>query len=65
MPSASKLALNMTFERIVCHQDVVFVVCVTPQDVTPILLLAGHHVWPESVLNVEFPIKNARVKPVI
>jgi len=43
------------------------VICVTPQDVTPILLLAGHHLysWPESVLNVEFPIKKARVKPVI
>jgi len=37
------------------------------QDVTPILLLAGHHLYscPESVLKVEFPIKNARVKPVI
>ena len=65
MPSASKLAPNMTFERIVCHQDVLFVICVTPQDVTPILLLAGHHLWPESVLIVEFPMKNARVKPVI
>ena len=65
--STSKLALSRTFERLVCHQDVTFVICVTPQDVTPILLLAGHHLysWPESVLKVEFPMKNARVKPVI
>jgi len=28
-----KLAPSMTFERLVCHQDVVFVICVTPQDV--------------------------------
>jgi len=67
MPSASKLALSLTFERLVCHQDVAFVICVTPQDVTPILLLAGHHLysWPESVLKVEFPMINDRVKPVI
>jgi len=38
VPSASKLALSLTFERLV--QDVAFVICVTPQDVTPILLLA-------------------------
>ena len=58
VPSASKLALSMAFERRVCHQHVAFVICVTRQDVTPILLLAGHHLysWPESVLNVEFPI---------
>jgi len=33
----------------------------------PILLLAGHHLysWPESVLTVEFLIKNARVEAVI
>ena len=64
---ASKLAPNMTFERLVCQQDVVCVICVTLQDVTPILLLAGHHLysWPQSVLNVEFPMKNARIKPVI
>ena len=67
MPSASKLAPSMTFERLVCHQDVAFVICVTLQDMTPILLLAGHHLysWPESVLKVEFSMKNARVKPVI
>ena len=67
VPSASKLAPSMTFERRVCHQDVAFVICVTPQDVTPILLLAGHHLytWPESVLKVEFPMKDGRVKPVI
>jgi len=64
---ASKLAPNMTFERLVCQQDVVCVICVTLQDMTPILLLAGHHLysWPQSVLNVEFPMKNARIKPVI
>jgi len=57
----------MTFERLVCHQDFAFVICVTPQDVTLILFLAGHQLysWPESVLNVEFPMKNARVKPEI
>jgi len=56
VPSASKLAPSMTFEWLVCQQDVAFVICVTPQDVTPILLLAGHHLylWPESVLIVEF-----------
>jgi len=43
VPSASNLAPSMTFERIVCHQDVDFVICVTPQDVTQFLLLAGHH----------------------
>jgi len=31
--SASKLSPSMTFERLVCHQDVVFLICVTPQDV--------------------------------
>jgi len=53
VPSASKLAPNMTFEQLVCHHDVAFVICVTPHDVTPILLLAGRHSysWPESVLN--------------
>jgi len=63
VPLASKLAPSITFERLVCHQDVTFVICVTPQDVTSILLLAGHHLysWPESVLNVEFAIKKARV----
>ena len=67
VPSASNLAPSMTFERIVCHQDVDFVICVTPHDVAPILLLAGHHLysWPESVLKVEFPMINDRVKPVI
>jgi len=52
VPSASKLAPSMTFERLVCHQDVAFVICVTPQDVTPILLLAGLHLysWPESAV---------------
>jgi len=61
VPLASKLAASMTFKRFVCHQDVAFVICVTPQDVTPILLLAGHHLysWSESVLKVEFPMKNA------
>jgi len=51
VPSASKLAPSMTFERLVCHQDVAFVICVTLQDVDPILLLAGHHLysWPESI----------------
>jgi len=38
VPSASKLALSLTFERLV--EDVAFVICVTPQDVTRILLLA-------------------------
>ena len=54
VPSASKLAPSLTFERLVCHQDAAFVICVTPRDVTPILLLAGHHLysWPESVLKV-------------
>jgi len=67
VPSASKLAPSMIFERLVCHQDVAFVICVTPQDATPILLLAGHHLysWPESVLKVEFRMQNAKVKPVI
>jgi len=67
VPSASKLAPSLTFERFVGHQDAAFVICVTPQDMTPILLLAGHHLysWPESVLKVEFPLKNAGVKPVI
>ena len=37
--SVSKLAPSMTFERLVCHQDVAFVICVTPQDVTPILFI--------------------------
>jgi len=69
VPSASKLSpiRRLTFEQLVCHQDDAFVICVTLQDVTPILLLAEHHLysWPESVLKVEFPMKNARVKPVI
>ena len=53
--------------RACLDKDVAFVICVTPQDVTPILLLAGRHLysWPESVLNVEFTMKNAVVKPVI
>ena len=58
--SASKMAPSLTFERLVCHQEVAFVICVTPQDITPILLLAGHHLN-ESVLKVEFPTKRARV----
>jgi len=63
--TALKLAPCMTFERLVCHQDVAFLICVTPQDVTSILLLAGHHLYllPESVLNGEIPMKNTRVKP--
>ena len=67
VPSASKLAPSLTFEQLVCHQDDAFVICVTPQDVTPILLLSEHHLysWSESVFKVEFPMKNARVKPVI
>jgi len=67
VPSASKLAPSMTFERLICHQDVAFVICVTPQDVTPILLLAGYHLhsWPDSVLNAGFPNKNATINPVI
>ena len=65
VPSASKLAPSLTFERLVCHQDVAFVICVTPQDVNPILLLAGHHLysWPESVLKVEFPMKTLESSP--
>ena len=48
--STSKLAPILTFERLVCHYDVAFMICVTPQDVTPILLLAGHHLysWPDD-----------------
>ena len=67
VPSTSKLTPSLTFERLVCHQDVALVICVTPQDVTPVLLLAGHHLysWPESVLQVEFSMESARVKPVI
>jgi len=67
VPSVPELAPSMTFERLVCHQDFAFMICVTPQDVTPILLLAGHclYSWPESMLQVEFPMKNVRVKPVI
>jgi hypothetical protein len=67
VPLASDLAPIMTFELLVYHQEVAFVNCVTLQDVTPILLLAGHHLYscPESVLNVHFPMKNARVNPVI
>ena len=67
VPSASKLALSKTFERLACHQDIAFVICVTSQDVTPILLLTGHHLYslPESVLNLELPMENARGKPVI
>jgi len=34
VPSASELAPSMTFERLVCHQDVAFVICVKTQDVT-------------------------------
>ena len=62
MPSASKLALSMTFERLVCRQDVAFVICETPQDVTPILLLSGHHLysWPGFVLKVEFLLKKCQ-----
>ena len=65
VPSASKLAPSPTFERLVCHLDVAFVICVTPQDVIPVLLLAGHHLysWPESVLKVEFPIKTLELSP--
>jgi len=65
--SSSKLASGMTFEELICHQDVVVMICVTLQDVTPILLLAGHYLysWPESTLNVQIPMKNARVRPVI
>jgi len=67
VPSASKLAPSLTFEQLVCHQVVAFVICVTSQNATPVLLLAGHHLysWPESVLKAEFPMINARVKPVI
>ena len=38
--------------RIVCNQDVGFVICVSPQDMTSILLLAGHHLYsrPEKSL---------------
>ena len=65
VPSASKLAPSLTFERLVCHHEVAFVICVTPQDVTPILLLAGHQLysWPESVLKVEFPKKTLELSP--
>jgi len=67
VPSALNFAPSLSFERLVCHQEVAFVICVTPRDVTPILLLAGHHLysWPESVLKVEFPMTNVKVKPVI
>ena len=67
VPSASELSQSLTFEKLVCHHDVTFVICVAPQDVTPILLLVEHHLysWPESVLKVEFSMKNARLKPVI
>ena len=40
VPLASKLAPSLTFDRLVC-QDVALLICVTLQDVTPILLLAG------------------------
>jgi len=65
VPSTSKLAPSLTFERLFCHHEVAFEICVTPQDVTPILLLAGHNLfwWPESVLKVDFPMKNAGGKP--
>ena len=67
MPSVSELSPGMISGRLVCHQDVAFVICVMLQDITPLLLLAKHHLysWRESVLNVEFPIKNAKAKPVI
>ena len=69
VPLALEFGPSMTFKRLVCHTDVAFIICVTVKllDVTTILLLAGHHVysWPESVLNVEFPRKKTRVKPVI
>ena len=69
VPLALEFGPSMTFKRLVCHTDVAFIICVTVKllDVTTILMLAGHHVysWPESVLNVEFPRKKTRVKPVI
>ena len=71
VPSVSESAPSMTFERLVCHPDITFVMCVTPQDLTSILLLtevvSRHHLYSlsESVLNVELPIKNTKVKPVI
>jgi len=39
--------------------------CVTPQDVNPILLLAGHHLysWSESVLTVDFQWKKLEFCP--
>jgi len=54
VPSASELAPGMFILRLVCHQDVIFVICVTPHDMTPILSLAGHHIYSgsEFVLNV-------------
>jgi len=45
VPSELELAPCMTFERLVCYQDIAFVICVTPQDVTQILLLAALHLF--------------------
>ena len=67
VPSAPLTSPRTVVHRLSFHQDVAFVICVTLHAVTPIVLLAGHNLYscPASVLGVELPVKNVRVRPVI
>ena len=67
VPSAPSTSPRTVVDRFSFHQDVALVICVTTHAVTPIVLLAGHHLYscPTSVLGVELSMENARVRPVI
>ena len=62
VPSAPLTSPRTVVDRLSFHQDVVFVICVTPHAVTPIVLLDGHHLYssPASVLGVELRMKTKR-----
>jgi len=58
---------SWTDVRLTCHHDTVFVMHVIPHQVLPIMLPAGHHLYScsKSVSDDVFPMKKAKIKPVI
>jgi len=60
---------SWTDVQLTCHNDTAFVMHVIPHQVLPIMVSAGHHLYsracPKSVSDDVFPMKKAKIKPVI
>ena len=53
--------------RLTCHHDTACEMHMIPHQVLPIMLPAGHHLYscPKFVSDDVFPMKKAKIKPVI